>query len=110
MYTGDESYVDVTKQAMIHQAGVKGDFMPENQTYTEGNDDQCFWALSAMIAAERNFPSPPDTVPDWLAMVQAVFNEQAHRWHNATCGGGLKWQIYSWNAGMHVQLLGEYDG
>ncbi|KAJ5779934.1 Mannan endo-1-6-alpha-mannosidase DCW1 [Penicillium paradoxum] len=98
-YTGDESYNDVILQAMVHQAGVKGDFMPKNQTYTEGNDDQCFWALSAMIAAERNFPSPPDTTPDWLAMVQAVFNGQAHRWHSATCGGGLKWQIYSWNAG-----------
>ncbi|KAJ5552019.1 Mannan endo-1-6-alpha-mannosidase DCW1, partial [Penicillium sp. DV-2018c] len=98
-YTGDDSYNEITKQAIIHQAGVKGDFMPANQTYTEGNDDQCFWALTAIIAAERNFPSPPDHVPDWLAMVQGVFNQQAHRWHNDTCGGGLKWQIYHWNAG-----------
>lgn len=73
--------------------------MPENQTYTEGNDDQCFWALSAMIAAERNFPAPPAETPGWLAMVQAVFNEQAHRWDTSACGGGLRWQIYTWNSG-----------
>jgi mannan endo-1,6-alpha-mannosidase len=84
---------------MIHQAGKKGDFMPENQTYTEGNDDQCFWALSAMIAAERNFPAPPSETPSWLAMVQAVFNEQANRWDTSACGGGLRWQIYTWNSG-----------
>ncbi|KAJ5343748.1 Mannan endo-1-6-alpha-mannosidase DCW1, partial [Penicillium brevicompactum] len=98
-YTGDSVYNDITKQAMIHQAGTKGDFMPENQTYTEGNDDQCFWALSAMIAAERNFPAPASPTPGWLAMVQAVFNEQAHRWDTSACGGGLRWQIYTWNSG-----------
>ncbi|CAG8941719.1 unnamed protein product [Penicillium salamii] len=98
-YTGDSVYNDITKQAMIHQAGKKGDFMPENQTYTEGNDDQCFWALSAMIAAERNFPAPSSPTPGWLAMVQAVFNEQAHRWDTSACGGGLRWQIYTWNSG-----------
>ncbi|KAJ5088864.1 Mannan endo-1-6-alpha-mannosidase DCW1 [Penicillium angulare] len=97
--SGDSTYNDITVQAMTHQAGTKGDFMPSNQTYTEGNDDQCFWALSAMIAAERNFTNPPSSSPGWLSMVQAVFNKQAHRWDKASCNGGLRWQIYTWNAG-----------
>ncbi|KAJ5712116.1 Mannan endo-1-6-alpha-mannosidase DCW1 [Penicillium malachiteum] len=98
-YTGDNTYNSITVQAMEHQAGDKGDFMPSNQTYTEGNDDQCFWALSAMMAAERNFTNPSSSSPGWLAMVQAVFNEQANRWDTSSCAGGLRWQIYTWNAG-----------
>ncbi|KAJ5259585.1 Mannan endo-1-6-alpha-mannosidase DCW1 [Penicillium angulare] len=97
--TGDTTYNEITVQAMTHQAGTKGDFMPSNQTYTEGNDDQCFWALSAMIAAERNFTNPSSSSPGWLSMVQAVFNKQANRWDKASCAGGLRWQIYTWNAG-----------
>ena len=77
--------------------------MPANQTYTEGNDDQCFWALSAMMAAERNFEKPSDSQPGWLSMVQAVFNQQAGRWDNLGCAGGLRWQIYTWNAGYEYK-------
>lgn len=97
-FTGDSTYNTITVQAMEHQAGTKGDFMPLNQTYTEGNDDQSFWAMSAMMATERNFTNPTNS-PGWLAMVQAVFNEQAHRWDKEFCDGGLRWQIYTWNAG-----------
>lgn len=98
-YTGDDTYNDITVQALIHQAGSDGDFMPANQTLDEGNDDQCFWAISAMMAAERNFTNPPSSDPGWLAMVQAVFNEQTTRWDASTCDGGLRWQIFTWNAG-----------
>lgn len=98
-YTGDASYNDITMQALLHQAGPNGDFMPLNQTRTEGNDDQSFWAFSAMAAAELNFPNPPEDKPQWLAMVQAVFNEQAARWNTEACGGGLKWQIFTFNNG-----------
>ncbi|KAJ5114291.1 Mannan endo-1,6-alpha-mannosidase [Penicillium alfredii] len=98
-YTGDTTYNKITREAMVHQAGTKSDFMPLNQTYTEGNDDQCLWAISAMMAAERNFTNPSSSQPGWLAMVQAVFNEQAHRWDTSTCAGGLRWQIYTWNSG-----------
>lgn len=97
--TGDTTYNKITLQAMEHQAGDKGDFMPFNQTYTEGNDDQCFWAVSAMMAAERNFSNPSPPRPGWLSMVQAVFNQQTRRWAHANCDGGLRWQIYTWNAG-----------
>lgn len=98
-FTGDDSWNDITSQAIIWQAGGDGTFMPSNQTRTEGNDDQGFWAFAAMAAAERNFPNPPDDVPGWLAMAQAVFNTQARRWDTESCGGGLKWQIFTFNSG-----------
>ena len=52
-----------------------------------------------MTAAELNFPDPPSTQPSWLSLAQAVFNEQAARWDTGACGGGLRWQIYPFNAG-----------
>ncbi|KAL4804157.1 glycosyl hydrolase family 76-domain-containing protein [Aspergillus unguis] len=98
-FTGDDQWNPITTQALVHQAGDSGAFMPNNQSRTEGNDDQGFWAFAAMSAAERNFPAPPSGGPDWLAMAQAVFNTQAWRWDTQTCGGGLRWQIFTWNAG-----------
>lgn len=38
-YTRDETYVNVTYQAMQHQIGDDLDFMPLNQTKSEGNDE-----------------------------------------------------------------------
>lgn len=53
-----------------------------------------------MSAAELKFPDPPDPKqPQWLALAQAVFNNQAHRWDEAHCGGGLRWQFNAMNAG-----------
>lgn len=98
-YTGDTSYNDVTQQALLHQIGEDYDFMPENQTKTEGNDDQGFWGLAAMTAAETKFQDPPDGQPGWLALAQGVFNTQASRWDAANCGGGLRWQIFPFNNG-----------
>ncbi|KAH6655926.1 cell wall glycosyl hydrolase [Truncatella angustata] len=98
-FTGDETYVDLTFQALQHQVGDDGDFMPNNQTLTEGNDDQGFWALSAMTAAEMGFKNPDSTGVQWLALAQAVFNEYSWRWDNGTCGGGLRWQVYTFNNG-----------
>lgn len=98
-FTGDDTWNDITMQGITWQAGDDGTFMPANQTRTEGNDDQGFWAFAAMSAAERNFPNPPDDKPGWLAMAQAVFNTQAARWDQDTCGGGLRWQIFTFNNG-----------
>lgn len=98
-FTGDDTWNGITMQGITWQAGDDGTFMPANQTRTEGNDDQSFWAFAAMSAAERNFPNPPDGTPGWLAMAQAVFNTQAARWNEETCGGGLKWQIFTFNNG-----------
>jgi mannan endo-1,6-alpha-mannosidase len=81
------------------QTGANNDFMPTNQTHSEGNDDQSFWALAAMSAAEMNFPNPPAKSPSWLALAQAVFNEQVQRWDTQNCNGGLRWQIFPFNNG-----------
>ncbi|PGH06117.1 hypothetical protein AJ80_08223 [Polytolypa hystricis UAMH7299] len=99
-YTGDDSYNDITSQALLWQSSPTEDFMPPNQTRTEGNDDQGFWAMAAMSAAERNFPNPPKDQPQWLALAQGVFNSQVPRWDTETCGGGLKWQIFRFNNGF----------
>lgn len=98
-YTKDDTFVELTKQALLFQVGDEWDYMPRNQTLTEGNDDQGFWALAVMAAAEYNFPHPEPDQPQWLALAQAVFNTQAPRWDNEHCGGGLRWQIYYWNKG-----------
>ena len=52
-----------------------------------------------MSAAELNFPDPPAKSPSWLALAQAVFNLQASRWDTQHCGGGLRWQIFTFNNG-----------
>lgn len=98
--TGDESYIEVTKQAMIHQASPTRDFMPENQTLTLGNDDQGFWAMAAMSAAENKFPDPSESEPQWLALAQACFNQWVTRWEESVCFGGLRWQIFEFNKGF----------
>lgn len=101
-YTGDTTYNENVKQAMIHQSGEEFDFMPTNQSKTLGNDDQGFWGMAAMTAAETGLEDP-DTGPGWLALAQAVFNTQKPRWDNSTCGGGLRWQIFSFNVGYNYK-------
>lgn len=95
-YTGDDTYNEITMQAMLHQVGDERDFMPDNQTRSMGNDDQGFWAMTSMTAAENLFPDPPnDDDPQWLALVQGVFNDFTHRWSTRWCEGGLHWQVYT---------------
>lgn len=97
-YTGDDQYNEITSQAMQHQKGDKIiAFMPENQTKTLGNDDQAFWGMAAMSAAENKLPDAKDG-PSWLALAQGVFNTQVERW-SQTCNGGLNWQIFPLNNG-----------
>lgn len=76
---------------MLFQAGDSNDYQPRNQTIGLGNDDQGFWTMSAMLAAETRFPNPPEDGPQWLALAQAVWNTQAEPglWDD-TCGGGLR--------------------
>jgi mannan endo-1,6-alpha-mannosidase len=69
----------------------------------QGNDDQSFWGMAAMSAAENLFPDAPAPAPGWLALAQAVFNSQALRWDNSTCGGGLRWQIFTFNNGYNYK-------
>ena len=86
-YTGDSSYNDVTSAGIQWQVGENEDMMPSNWSQSMGNDDQAFWGMSAMLAAETKFPDPPEGTPGWLAMAQAVFNTQQKR-PGPECGGG----------------------
>lgn len=97
-YTGDTSYNDVTEAGIQWQVGENDDMMPSNWSQSMGNDDQGFWGMTAMSAAETNFQNPPSGQPSWLSLAQAVFNTQAVR-PDATCGGGLRWQVYPYLTG-----------
>ncbi|TVY38373.1 Mannan endo-1,6-alpha-mannosidase DCW1, partial [Lachnellula cervina] len=102
-YTNDTTYNDVVEQALQFQVGPDNDYLPPNQTKNEGNDDQGFWGMAAMLAAETNFQNPPKDKPQWLALAQAVFNEMASRWDTTSCGGGLRWQIFTFNNGFNYK-------
>jgi len=99
--TGDTQYNALISQALQHQLGDYNAFMPPNQTKTLGNDDQSSWGLAAMNAAEVGFPKPNGT--EWVDIAANVFNTQAVRYDieekAGTCGGGLRWQIFTFNAG-----------
>jgi mannan endo-1,6-alpha-mannosidase len=56
-----------------------------------------------MSAAEMKFPDPDPKQPQWLALAQAVFNNQARRWDDAHCNGGLRWQFNSVNSGYNMK-------
>jgi mannan endo-1,6-alpha-mannosidase len=91
-YTNDSTYNDVAAAGMIWQKGENDDLMPSNWSQSMGNDDQGFWALTTMTAAETNFQNPPAKQPGWLALTQAVFNEMVVRYETEVqqghCGGG----------------------
>ena len=88
---------------MLHQVGENRDYEPSNVTSQLGNDDQSFWALAAMTAAERMYPDPPEGQPQWLALVQAVFVRQSERWETEYCGGGMRWQVVPVNKGYNYK-------
>lgn len=97
-YTGDDQYNDLIQQALAGQRGPSNNYMVLNQTKTEGNDDQGMWALAAMNAAEKGLPNASDS-PNWLDLAKNVFDSQVRRWDTETCNGGLRWQIFKFNAG-----------
>ncbi|KAF5093405.1 hypothetical protein D0Z03_002427 [Geotrichum reessii] len=102
-YTGDETYNGLLKSSLLYQVGDNWDYMPSNQTTTEGNDDQGFWGITVMAAAEKNFSNPASNEPQWLYLAQAVFNTMAARWDTQHCEGGLRWQIFTWNNGYNYK-------
>ena len=51
-----------------------------------------------MRAAELRFPNP-STSPSWLDLAINVFNDQVGRWDTKNCGGGLRWQIFTFKKG-----------
>jgi mannan endo-1,6-alpha-mannosidase len=54
------------------------------------------WGLAAITAFERSFPAGSHS---YLSLAQNVFDSQAARWDDKTCGGGLRWQIFTFNNG-----------
>lgn len=94
-YIDDTSFVETTQQGLLAQIGPAQNFIMPQQTFDEGNDDQVFWCLASMSAAETDFPNPSS--PSWLQLSENCFNNQVSRWDTSTCGGGLKWQIYPQN-------------
>ncbi|EEB09631.1 mannan endo-1,6-alpha-mannosidase [Schizosaccharomyces japonicus yFS275] len=97
--TGNSTYNDLVTKVLLSNTGDENDFAPSSQTLDLGNDDQAFWALTAMSAAELNFTESSSQSSSWLEMAQAVFNEQVARWDTTLCDGGLRWQIYPFNNG-----------
>ncbi|KAK5120633.1 hypothetical protein LTR85_005991 [Meristemomyces frigidus] len=90
-YTGDSSYNDAVTSAIAAQAGSGQDFMGTNAL---GNDDQLWWGIAAMTAAEYKFQAP-SSGSSWLRLAENVFDEVQGRWDTNTCNGGLHWQISS---------------
>lgn len=55
-----------------------------------------------MTAAEIGFPDVDDGY-SWLSLAQGVFNTQVARWDSSNCGGGLRWQIFPYQAGYAMK-------
>ncbi|KAG9253004.1 family 76 glycoside hydrolase [Emericellopsis atlantica] len=100
--TGDDTYNDLVQQGVLFQVGDREDFRPNNETARLGNDDQCYWALTAMAAAEYDFPDPSKGEPQWLDLAKTVYSDQVDRLDNK-CGGGLRWQIFDFNVGYNYK-------
>lgn len=98
-YTGDDTYNNITTQALLSQVGPDYDYMVPAQQKDEGNDDQAFWGFATMSAAEKDWPQPTIGNYSWLQLTENLWNTQVRRWDNTSCNGGLKWQIFSFNNG-----------
>lgn len=101
--TGDGQYNNLVSQALLAQIGPNNNYMPPNQTKTEGNDDQSTWGLAALSAAEYSFPSPLSNELQWIDLAKAVIDAQVPRWDTSTCAGGLRWQIFTFNSGYNYK-------
>ncbi|ODV58879.1 glycoside hydrolase family 76 protein [Ascoidea rubescens DSM 1968] len=97
----DKTNEQLLYDALVSQTGDNYDYVPLNQTETEGNDDQGVWSFAIMSAAEKGFPSPKNSgVPyEWVELAENIFNSMFGRWDDE-CGGGLRWQIYDTNVGF----------
>ena len=108
--TNDSAYNDIVLEGIVHQS-TEDNFMPANLRPTLiGNDDQCFWGLAAMSAAENELPDPDQDEPRWLGLAQGVYSTQKARLDaedEDQCNGGLRWGIdeshhgYGWKNSKH---------
>lgn len=100
--TGDDQFNEIIQDGMYWQKGADNDYFPSNSSSYLGNDDQMFWGLAAITAAEFNFPQRSDE-PSWVTLAQGVFDAQVARWDNTTCDGGLRWQIWPYQGGYGIK-------
>jgi mannan endo-1,6-alpha-mannosidase len=89
--TGDSQYNAKTQKAISAQAGPKQNFLPSSRPFEAGNSDQAMWALTALSAAEANFPATASV--GYLGLAKGVFDQQVARWDNSTCAGGLRAEL-----------------
>ena len=104
-YTGDKQYDQLIGEGILSQASPTTDFMMWDQKYDLGNDDQAFWALASITAAENHFPIPASRAANtssavWYQLSRGVFQNMVNRWNTTACGGGLKWQFIPENKGF----------
>ena len=102
-YSNDSNLIPTIQQGMLFQVGPENNYLPPNQTKSLGNDDQAVWGNAAMTAAEVGFPIPSNSDITWQQLATNVFNAIAARWDTETCGGGLRWQIFSFNNGYNYK-------
>ena len=105
-YTGDTTYNDEVGRAILSQAGPRNDFIMPNQVFDTGNDDQAFWALTAMSAIEYGLPVPSGSdvsSNEYLDLAINSFNDFVSRWNTSTCNGGLQWQFTPTNVGFYYK-------
>ncbi|GKZ23217.1 hypothetical protein AbraIFM66951_001281 [Aspergillus brasiliensis] len=97
-FTDDASNNAAVSQGMYHQRGADNNYMPSNWSQYISNNDQIVWGLAAMTAAELDYPEDSG-MPTWVDLAEHVFEVQSARWDNSTCFGGLRWQIWPYEAG-----------
>lgn len=100
--TGDTQYDSLVVEALTHQLGEQNDFMPRNQTSSMGNDDRATWALAAVTAHEAGWADPVEG-KSWLSIAAQVFEYLVASWDTQACGGGLRWQIWSFANGYEYK-------
>ncbi|KAK1140057.1 hypothetical protein N8T08_010889 [Aspergillus melleus] len=97
-FTGDGSNNAAVSQGMYHQAGDDSDYMSSDSRAHISNVDQAYWGLAAITAAELDFPAESKQ-PAWADLAQNVFDKLVYRWDKSSCKGGLRWQIWPYQAG-----------
>ena len=108
-YTGDDTYNAMALQGLAAQSGDTEypgtTFMPFNQTRGSGNDDQGFWAMAGLQAAELGLPGA-DGLPTWVDLAKNVFEALTVRWDldaDVCKNGGLRWMVLPSSAGYNYK-------
>ncbi|KAK6596514.1 glycosyl hydrolase family 76 [Botrytis cinerea] len=108
-WEADSTYNDITTEALASQAGPLFDYMMPNHQKDEGNDDQAFWGMSTMSAAEKSFPEPSNTGGfTWAELTENLWNTQAARWDTSACGVVLNGRFS--HSIMDTPRLARYTG